>query len=95
MACKGTAHQPMIIRGRDESGNRIELRFPTERDACWARAYWRLFEAFNPHLPNADKVSDSEIGPLLIELVEANKLDGLSLKEALREIVKGEYTDSP
>ena len=95
MTCKGTAYQPMIIMGRDESGNRIELQFPTERDARWARGYWRLFEAFNPHLPNAEKVSDSEIGPLLIELVEANKLDGLSLKEALREIVKGKYTDSP
>jgi hypothetical protein len=91
MTCKGAAYQPTIIMGRDESGNRIELQFPTESDARWARAYWRLFEAFNPHLPNAERLSDSEIGPLLIELVEANKLDGLSLKEALREIVKGEY----
>jgi hypothetical protein len=79
MTCKGTAYQPMIIMGGDESGNRIELQFPTESDARWERAYWRLFEAFNPHLPNAEKVSDSEIGPLLNELVEA-KARRLQLK---------------
>jgi hypothetical protein len=94
MTCKRTEYQPVIIMGRDESGNRIELQFPTESHARWARPYWRLFEAFNPHLPDAEEVSDSEIGPLLIELVEANKIDSLPLKEALREIVKGEYTDS-
>ena len=45
MTCKGTAYQPMIIMGRDESGNRIELQFPTERDAPQSAAGAELVKA--------------------------------------------------
>jgi hypothetical protein len=92
-------YRPVIVLARNPKGERLELKFPTKRWAKHSQAYWRLFDAFNPDLPNAQKVAFEEIGPLLVDLVEANaeyeECGQKFLKQDLIEILTGDLSDAP
>lgn len=85
---------PTKVKAWDKDRQPTEVVFEHPKWGRYGRAYWRLMAAFNPDLPGAEKVDDSEIGSLLIDLIAGRwgKPNREEIKDDLRRIITGDLS---